>query len=327
MPGLVSRTRLWFLLCDSATMRTALWYIWVMSHIYGSWRTYKSHDTHKSQIGMSNITHIQYISSRHTRDTHTHTHKSHVWVSHVPHTRVTHIHVTHIQYIVISYTCRELAAPTVKLSDDEDIYESCHTYMYESHTYEWVMSHIYKTSSCHTCVTNSPLAPKVWQCDNEDCSDTYESCHAYMLMTHMYEPLFCRIKSLLEGSFAKETYILRESTNRSHPIMRTAFWYTWIVSRMYNHDTNVWVMSHTHTCMSHVKYMWVSSQIFELCHVYESCHAYMSHVTRTWVMSHIFESYHTFMSHVGRFDVSEFIRSTHFWLITKSMHSFTCNES
>jgi len=274
-------------------------YMWVVSHIHESWHTCMNPATHKS----------------------------HVWVSHVPHTHVTHIHVTHIQYIVISYTCRELAAPTVKLSDDEDIYESCHTYMYESHTYEWVMSHIYKTSSCHTCVTNSPLAPKVWQCDNEDCSDTYESCHAYMLMTHMYESLFCRIKSLLVGSFAKETYVFRESTNRSHPIMRTAFWYTWIVSRMYNHDTHVWVVSHTHTCMSHVKHMWVSSQIFELCHVYESCHAYMSHVTRTWVMSHIFESYHTFMSHVGHFDVSEFIRSTHFWLITKSMHSFTCNES
>ena len=30
--------------------------------------------------------------------------------------------------------------------------------------------------------------------------------------------LFCRISSLLEGSFAKETYNVKEPTNRSHPI-------------------------------------------------------------------------------------------------------------
>jgi len=30
--------------------------------------------------------------------------------------------------------------------------------------------------------------------------------------------LFCRIYSLLQGSFAKETYNLKEPTNRSHPI-------------------------------------------------------------------------------------------------------------
>jgi len=30
--------------------------------------------------------------------------------------------------------------------------------------------------------------------------------------------LFCRIWSLLQGSFAKETYNFKEFTNRSHPI-------------------------------------------------------------------------------------------------------------
>ena len=30
--------------------------------------------------------------------------------------------------------------------------------------------------------------------------------------------LFCRILSLLQGSFAKETYNFKEPTNRSHPI-------------------------------------------------------------------------------------------------------------
>ena len=31
--------------------------------------------------------------------------------------------------------------------------------------------------------------------------------------------LFCRIQSVLEGSFAKETYHFKERTNRSHPIV------------------------------------------------------------------------------------------------------------
>jgi len=32
--------------------------------------------------------------------------------------------------------------------------------------------------------------------------------------------LFCRIQSLLQGSFAKETYNFKEPTTRSHPIAR-----------------------------------------------------------------------------------------------------------
>jgi len=31
--------------------------------------------------------------------------------------------------------------------------------------------------------------------------------------------LFCRISSLLQGSFAKETYDFKEPTNRGHPIV------------------------------------------------------------------------------------------------------------
>ena len=38
--------------------------------------------------------------------------------------------------------------------------------------------------------------------------------------------LFCRILSLLQGSFAKETYNFKEPTNRSHPIAQTHNLYT-----------------------------------------------------------------------------------------------------
>jgi len=33
--------------------------------------------------------------------------------------------------------------------------------------------------------------------------------------------LFCRILSLLQDSFAKETYHFKEPTNRSHPIVKS----------------------------------------------------------------------------------------------------------
>jgi len=33
--------------------------------------------------------------------------------------------------------------------------------------------------------------------------------------------LFCRVQSLLQGSFEQETYTFKETTNRSHPIVKT----------------------------------------------------------------------------------------------------------
>ena len=41
--------------------------------------------------------------------------------------------------------------------------------------------------------------------------------------------LFCRISSLLQGSFAKENYDFKEPTNRSHPIQEYAEFYTHIL--------------------------------------------------------------------------------------------------
>jgi len=35
--------------------------------------------------------------------------------------------------------------------------------------------------------------------------------------------LFCRLSSLLQGSFAKETYNFKEPTNRNHPVYILAF--------------------------------------------------------------------------------------------------------
>jgi len=63
-----------------------------------------------------------------------------------------------------------------------------------------------------------------------------ESIHKYKVITHViYDNsyscqisrllkitgLFCRLSSLLYGSFAKETYNFKEPTNGSHPIIHT----------------------------------------------------------------------------------------------------------
>ena len=88
------------------------------------------------------------------------------------------------------------------------------------HSYEWGMSRIWMS---HVILMN-------------------ESCQAYKHVTHMNAStprqveqygvatinrllkiigLFCRIYSLLQGSFAKETYTFKEHTNHSHPIACT----------------------------------------------------------------------------------------------------------
>ena len=49
--------------------------------------------------------------------------------------------------------------------------------------------------------------------------------------------LFCRISSLLQGSFAKETYHFIDPTNRSHPILRARIFVVHLfgVNNMYVH--------------------------------------------------------------------------------------------
>jgi len=78
-------------------------------------------------------------------------------------------------------------------------HESRHTYEHESrHTYEHESRHTYEHESRHTCE------------------------HGVSTISRLLKiiGLFCRISSLLYGSFAKETCNFKEPTNRSHPICR-----------------------------------------------------------------------------------------------------------
>jgi len=111
--------------------------------------------------------------------------------------------------------------------------------------------------------------------------------------------LFAEYRSLLKGSFAKESYNFKEPTNRSHPIVdattyeRVRGTYEWVMLCM--HELwNIW--------MSHVKHEWVTSHhqfvrvertseltpcTNEWCYVWMSCGIY------EWVTSNMSESRHT----------------------------------
>jgi len=67
--------------------------------------------------------------------------------------------------------------------------------------------------------------------------------------------LFCRIPSLLQGSFAKETYNFKEPTNRSHPIPYTHIRYCWV--QLYIHTLgNLFVYSYIRICILYIVYIY-----------------------------------------------------------------------
>jgi len=173
---------------------------------------------------------------------------------------------------------------------------SWHTHKNEScHTYEWVMSHksmrhvTHISASCHThqCVmshtsmhhvTHINASCHTYQCVVAHISQGIREWHL-MQSLHLISwsgvatisrllkiiGLFCRISSLLKGSFAKETYNYQEPTSGSHPVyIRMSH-----VTRM----TASCVSLMTASCQT---YEWVISPVNSSWHTYKSV---MSH---TW---------------------------------------------
>ena len=83
--------------------------------------------------------------------------------------------------------------------------------------------------------------------------------------------LFCRISSLLYGSFAKETYNLREPTNRSHSILESR-------------------------CGCRCQFEGEQFGLFS--RLNESCLAQICHVTCQWIVSQGNGAYQIWMSRV-----------------------------
>ena len=76
-------------------------------------------------------------------------------------------------------------------------------------------------------------------------ADTKGQCYGVATISRLIKiiGLFCRISSLLEGSFAKETYYLKEPTNRSHLIshpplsLKSMFWRCAVIVSKYISST------------------------------------------------------------------------------------------
>jgi len=113
------------------------------------------------------------------------------------------------------------------MSHGTDVNESWHTC-----TRQWVMAHIWMGHDTHmwwlrlvgSLKLYVSFAKKPYKRDNilQKRPEIYGSWHTYGVATIsgllQIIGLFCRISSLLCGSFAKETYYFKEPTSRSHPI-------------------------------------------------------------------------------------------------------------
>ena len=105
-------------------------------------------------------------------------------------------------------------------------------------TWKYMYSHIYE-GHIYTCIP------------------TYTHTYTVLILTHYGVAtmsrllkvigLFCRISSLLQGCFAKETYNFKAPTHRDHPIWRRAciqLGSTYIY--VYIENVNIYVYIHTH---------------------------------------------------------------------------------
>jgi len=81
---------------------------------------------------------------------------------------------------------------------------------------------IIRRRSCSATSTATNVATKTATQAATNCTTSriLQGCYGVATMSRLLKiiGLFCRISSVLYGSFAKETYDFKEPTNRSHPI-------------------------------------------------------------------------------------------------------------
>ena len=189
-------------------------YKWVMAHINESCRMWRRH------------TPLRFLQVHLNMDESWHTF---LRMSHVTYERVM-AHINKSNHIWMRL------APLRFLPVHLNIDESWHIFLRMSPvTYEWGMSHM--NESCHVSRRLAP--PRVLQVHFTSVS-VNQARYGVATISRPLEiiGLFCRIQSLLKGSFAKETYNFKESTHRSHPIFRNEVCHMWI-----RHVTHGWVVS------------------------------------------------------------------------------------
>jgi len=102
------------------------------------------------------------------------------------------------------------------------------------------MHRVTHTGMNETCHTHQWAKAWIWM---RHVAGKNESYHAYGVATISrllkIRGRFCRIQSLLEGSFAKETYNSEEPTHRSHPIES-------VMSRLWTRHVRISDVAHLH---------------------------------------------------------------------------------
>jgi len=130
------------------------------------------------------------------------------------------------------------------------------------------------------------------------CKITYEVAVYVVAATsrlHKIIGLFCRIQSLLQGSFAKETYNFKEPINRSHPISRSANWRLPWLSLQRSTYICVYICMHTPIC--------------EYAHLY--MYIYINTYTRNSAIENLYIKYIALAGAVSRAARTRYFRECH----------------
>jgi len=136
---------------------------------------------------------------------------------------------SHWYVIYMWFTCEMWFTCDLHVRCDLHVIYICHMSLTRINT--WCLINVWFT--CVTCISHEydSLISVTWLIHICDRHVTHVT-HTYGFMqSHVtygvasisrllkMTRLFCRILSLLQGSFAKETYNFKEPTNRSHPIV------------------------------------------------------------------------------------------------------------
>jgi len=198
---------------------------------------------------------------------------------------MTHSHVWHGSFITDMSQKWRTERVCVCACVSRDVWGTSRQVSHDSHEYVWHDSHSFVWHDSHSCIwhdshsyvwhdsINHSIIARVY---SYDYSRVWHEYWYVWGVTHIYIGLCCRIESLLQGSFAKETleYII------TCLFMWLFTCVTWVLVRLGHH-----------TCEGVMSHMWMS----HVTHVNESCHTCEWDLSHMWMnhITHVNESCHT----------------------------------